>query len=184
MGDFPTTPQLPLTIWTFSRYSLLIGNRGIEAASGALASTAWGTANLGIFVPFELPMAYPVKNLFWMNGGVQSGNIDVGVYNDDLSRVCSTGSVAAGTIAVLQFAAPTADVVLTPGNYYWGVSMSSTTGTIFCQTTGTAAHNREMGLFQMASAGPPLPAAATITAAGQARVPVLGMTYKTGTPTF
>jgi hypothetical protein len=184
MGDYPNTTQLPLTIWTFSRYSLLIGNRGIQGASGALASLAWGTANLGIFVPFELPMAYPVKNLFWQNGGVQSGNIDVGVYSDDLTRICSTGSVACGAITTVQFAPPTADVILTPGNYYWGVSMSSTTGTIYCQTTGNVAHCREMGLFQMAAAGPPLPAAATIAAIGSARVPALGMTYKTGTPTF
>jgi hypothetical protein len=183
MGDFPAGGSLPITVWTFGRYSMLIGNRGMQGASGQLASTAWGTANLGIFVPFELPMAYPVGNLFWMNGGVSSGNIDVGIYTDELTRVCSTGTVAQGTIAVMQFAPPTADVVLTPGNYYIGCALSSTTGTIFCQTTGTAGHGREMGVFQMASAFN-LPVTATITANAQARIPALGFTFKTGTPTF
>lgn len=184
MADYPTAVQPPLTVWTGSRYGIMTNGVSREQGGGALfASTAWGTANLAIFVPIEIPFSYPVKNLFWYNGATVAGNIDCGVYNDDLARVCSCGSVAQAGVTALQFQVPTTEVLLVPGSYYLAVTSSSTTATLHCQTAGTAVTNRELGLFQQLTALP-LPAAATIAAAGQARIPLIGITNKTGTPSF
>lgn len=160
-----------------------LGMRGVVASAGNFVSVAWSTANLAFYAPMQIPFNYPVKNMFWYNGATIAGNVDCGVFTHDLTKICSVGSTAQSGATALQFAAPTSEVILTPGNYYFALVSSSTTATFFTNNLGTATRHRYVGEFQQASALP-LPAAATIAATATARIPLIGITYKTGTPSF
>jgi hypothetical protein len=183
MADYPVAGQLPLTIWTGGRYGIAAGARGTQGTSGGFVSVAWGTASLAFYTPMHIPFSYPVKNLFWYNFATLSGTVDAGVYNDDLTRVCSTGAITQAGATALQFNVPVTEVILQPGNYYFALVSSSATATLASMNSGSATHNRELGCFQQASSSP-LPASAVITATATARIPLIGITYKTGTPTF
>lgn len=178
MADFPAagSRSLPLTVWTGSRFGIGVGARELAGGSTAFASTAWGTANLAILTPIWLPFRYPVRNLFVMNGATLGGNVDVGIYNQDLTLITSSGSVAQAGISAIQAFAK--DLILRPGGYYLGLSSNSTTATYFAAGIGSATRERYMGLLQMGTAFP-LPATFTAAAVAQARVPAVGFTFQT-----
>lgn len=179
--DFPAGAALPLTIWTCdARHGVGAGNRAIAAGSAQLASTAWGTANLAQYVPVVVPYVYPVKSLFWFNFATVAGNVDCGLYTDDLTRIVSSGSVAQAGASGIQ--AVSVDAVLDPDVYYLALVSSSTTATFAASAAATASRLRYMGLLQQATALP-LPATATPAANAQTRVPLIGMS-RVASPTF
>lgn len=179
--DFPNAQGLPITVWTGGPYGVNVGARAIANGSAAFVSTAWATANLAIYVPIFLPFRYPVRNLFCYNFATLGGNVDVRVYNSEYVALTASVATAQAGASGLQFFA--ADVVLAPGQYYLGLSSSSTTATFACAAVGTATRERYMGLTQQATAHP-LPSPATPATVANARIPAIGMTYLTGTPAF
>lgn len=175
MSDFPDQAALPLTVWTGDpRHGLAVGNRAMAAGGAQFVSNAWGTANLAIFTPIFLPYRYPVRNLFVYNFATVAGNVDIGLYTDDLTKIVSSGSVAMAGASTMQFFA--VNVVLDPGCYYIGFTSSSTTATFGAAAIGTATRERYMGLLQQATALP-LPATITPAAVAQARIPQVGFTW-------
>jgi hypothetical protein len=182
VSDFPAQQVLPVTVWTSGRYG--VGGsivREVMAGSAQLTSTAWGTANLAIYSPIWLPFRYPARNFFVYNGATLGGNLDVGIYNQDGTLIWSAGSTAQAGTSALQFFAK--DILLEPGCYFLALSSNSTTATYFCNGSGSATKNRELGVLQQTSAFA-LPATATFAAAAQARIPLIGFTWQSGTPTF
>lgn len=180
MTDFNQPIALPRTIWTGSLDGLGVGTRAPLAGSAQFASVAWGTANLAILVPIFVRFRYPVRNLFVYNFATVAGNVDVGIYTDDLARLFSTGSTAQAGASAMQFFA--ADLILTPGMYYLAMASSSTTATYAAAAVGTATRERYLGLLQQATALP-LPASITPAAVANARIPLIGITPMTS-PNF
>lgn len=88
----------------------------------------------------------------------QSGNLDMGVYDEGLNRLVSTGSIAM-TAAGLQMADVT-DTPIQPGRYYMAISVNNTTARF--RTNGMFSFQlfRVCGGNTQASAFP-LPATAT-----------------------
>src|SRR6202162_5774411 len=83
-----------------------IGTELAALGGAAPVSTAWGTANLSIAVPFIAAKPLDVSRLLVYNGATVSGNIDIGIYSDSTTAgnlIISAGStVQAGVNAIQQ----------------------------------------------------------------------------------
>ena len=107
-----------------------------------------------------------------VNGATASGNLDVGIYTEDGTRLVSIGSTAQSGTTALQFFNIT-DTFLSPGNYYMACAMDGTTGT-------TRRHSPALerciaaGLIKGATSFP-LPATITFATMTAAYIPQIGL---------
>jgi hypothetical protein len=144
--------------------------------SNSFASAAYPTANLAIFVPFTIYNYSVATQLFSYNGATASGNIDMGIYSADGTRLVSKGSTAqAGTSGLQAF--DITDTGLAAGTYFLAVALDNTTGTLFSTTTGLLGFGIMMGLKQTASAFA-LPATVTFATISNDYVPYIGLTTR------
>lgn len=180
-ADFPSTPNrlfAPIIIATFSLCSVGGHNPGGVAAAGfsSVASAAYPTANKAIYVPFRLSAPIVAVKLFSHNGATVSGNIDVGIYDEQGTRLVSSGSIAqAGTSVLQEF--DIADTSLSPGLFYLAVALDNTTATLF-RSTPSAIFLRCNGVAEQTSAFA-LPATATFAAMSSAYLPFVGLSART-----
>lgn len=138
----------------------------------APASAAWPAANDAIFVPFLITQPILVKRLFVMNGNTATGNIDMGVYTDDGSRIVSSGSLLQSGTNVPQYFNVT-DFVLTPGNYYFAEAMSNVTGTSG-RINISVSRSRTFGILK-ATGSFALPPTVTFTTVTSGLIPMVGI---------
>lgn len=176
MGDWSQQNQdfNRITVWTGSPESC-----GAELATYATtpASAAWPAANTAIFVPFTVYQPLIAVKMFCLNGGTASGNIDIGIYDDQQNRLVSMGSTAqAGTSTIQSF--DIADTTLLPGAYYMAMNESGTTGTNISWAL-SALVGGSMGLLQQAVGAIALPATAAFATLANAYVPNIGFTART-----
>ena len=136
-------------------------------------SSVWPTADLAIFVPVVLEGPTVIAQLYCVNGTVVAGNVDVGIYSVDGTRLASAGSTAqAGTSASQRF--NITDIRLDAGLYYMALALSdAATATINGMTLASAELGRVVGFAQMATAFP-LPAVATFASYTKLVVPTFG----------
>ena len=149
-----------------------------------LASAAWITTNLALYLPFIVRHQLTVKQFRLLNGATVSGNVDLGIYSSTIegipsARQVSTGSTAqAGTngIQSVNIAATS----LSPGLYYMAVALDNLTGTVASFVVDDSANHSNFdrintvdGVFQEASAFP-LPSTATpILVTGGRKAPLM-----------
>lgn len=158
----------PLFLGTWSRYGPLVD---IAHAGGpSLSSSGWAT-NYITYQPIVIPWPYPVKRFFIYNGTAANGNVDMGLYSRDGSKVVSTGSFAQAGTSALQYA--NASYLIPPGSYYLALGLSASSATAFMAfiTNG----NRQMGIQEQAGTFP-LPNVMTPAAVSTIVFPVFGMT--------
>lgn len=176
MTNYPDQKYVPdglITVSTIGQHS--IGS--ITLRGGIItAGTAWPSNNLGIFIPFRIANPFRFSNIGIVISSA-SGNLDLGVYNSDGTKIISTGSTAVGanvnTIAVSATTLP-------PGLYYMAASFSTTACTVMSYVfTSTAKVGiiRALGVSQMASALA-LPATATFAANTGTIIPIMGLTNR------
>jgi hypothetical protein len=145
---------------------------------------AWPTANVVIYVPFWVPDAITIYKMF-LGIGTGAGNVDVGIYADDGTRLVSAGTTAAvGSTATLIF--NITDTNLARGRYYLAaVADTVTTLTIF-GSQPNAVIAQALGLLQQASVTLPLSTGAspaTFAKYTQAYVPnIMAQGYRTFGP--
>lgn len=168
-----STMKAPNVITPASLFSI-----GVDMAAHALAapaSTTFPTANAAIYIPFWLPEARTVTQVFWHNGATSNGQVDVGIYDNDGTRKVSAGSTTQTPINVIQSVDVT-DTALAAGRYYLAVAMDDATGTLFCWTS-TVQLSKSFGLaWQLAAF--PLPATATFSTITQTQLPLVGLTTR------
>lgn len=145
--------------------------------NGSVSSAgAWPTANKAIYVPFVVHQPFTVVKAF-VEIGTASGNIDVGVYDDQKNLIVSDGGHAqAGANAIQSF--DLTDTTLNPGVYYMAVAANNTTGTIFRFSFTNNLWAGAAGVLTQTSAYP-LPSTANWAAAADAYVPFLALTSRT-----
>lgn len=150
----------------------LLGNT--DGLNNPLASTAWPAANRALYIPFRISQPIQMINGFVLNGGTASGNLDIGVYSGDGTKLCSTGSTAQAGTTTIQTIAFTTSPVIGPGLFFMALSCSATTLTFLACTTA-AVVLRELGMFQQATAFA-LPATFTLASLASAYLPSMGVT--------
>lgn len=173
MADWSQVQEYnPVVLSTISRGAL-----GDEIAAGGLgpASAAWPAANRAIAIPFVVYTPLIVVKMLIVNGSVASGNLDLGIYDDQQHLLVAKGSTAqAGTSAVQ--ALDIADTTLQPGRYYMACAMDGTTGTVMSMANAIPLC-RAFGVLSQSTAFPL--ADATWVAAQDAYIPYIGITTRT-----
>lgn len=151
------------------------------AAGKAIAATQTNpAANEAQYYPFVVTQTATFRRGFWHNSTAPTnyGNACVGIYDEAGGRLATTGAVAAGTASVLQQAAFTADVTLTPGIYYMAISFSASGINSVFGTSGTVIA-RIAGLYRQAVGSHPLPATATYATWTSQVTPLFGIATTT-----
>ena len=169
MADFPgvvdRTPNLALS--SLSEASPL---SDVCVGTGATASAAiWPTANTAIYMPVILQVPATVFRMaFYV--AVQSGNIDVGIYDELGNRLVSSGSTVVD-VAGIQIVDIT-DTPLTPGVYYLAMCCDNITASFHRVSPGTN-FLRMAGMVSQAVGAVTLPNPATFAAGVTGYAPVL-----------
>lgn len=145
----------------------------IPNISIALASAAWPTTNKILYCPIRVPSPLTVLQMYTNNGTTVSGNVDVGIYTLDGTRLMNSGSVAqSGTSAIQTI--NTTDVTIGPGVFYLALQVSNTTAT-FVRGAPLVAQMSAYGVLMEAAGGFGLPALATFATAVDAYFPPFGL---------
>jgi hypothetical protein len=173
---WPTLGAGAVTIHPWSVYSVGIDLAAVSQTLRVGASAVYPTANLAIYVPFSLGVPITAVQMFIYNGATVSGNVDVGLYAADGTRLVSMGSTAQAGTSVLQ-AFDITDTPLGPGNYYLACAVDNTTATLF-RLAPTARQIAGLGCFTQVTAFP-LPAVATFATYASAYLPVFGLSTRT-----
>jgi len=172
MGDFPTYGG------DLGFASVAQTLRGLSRKN--VASTAWASANLALFVPVKIPSPVTICKLVVVYAS-GAGNIDVGVYNRDGVRLVSSGATAKSGTASEEHVVDVTDTFVSAGLYYLALASDGTSNFIGVPPTGTAPvpaqKVRLYGLMEMASAYP-LPASATYAASTGVFVPMVQALFR------
>lgn len=171
MAEFPRQYVFPDPLVHISSTSI---NSVMCYVNSSPGSAVFPTANLAIFVPFRIGRPMTISSLFALNGAAVSGNIDLGIYSADGTKIISTGSTAQAGTSVMQAISVTSTQI-GAGLFYLAVAMDNTTGTLIRWAPGAAPISKMIGLAQMATAFP-LPATATLATVANAYVPDIGCT--------
>jgi len=96
----------------------------------AVTAVGPATASKALFYGFTVPSAVTVGHASVMVA-TQSGNVDIGIYDNTGKRLASTGSTACGGAGAVQTIALTAPCTLMPGQVYWAAFCPDTTASSF-----------------------------------------------------
>ena len=116
-----------------------------------MGSAIWPTTNRAIFAPFTVLTSVTVTGVR-INVAVQSGNLDVGIYNESRSRLVSSGSVAVGATGGQLI--DIADTALAAGRYYFAMAVNNVTASF----TRDVSMSSVLGRWQYEDSAFPLPA--------------------------
>jgi hypothetical protein len=137
-------------------------------SSVAMASAAWPSANLAIYVPVRVYRTCTVYKMATGCGATAGGNFDLGIFTWSGVKLVSTGSTARS--ASSEVIVDVTDTQLHPGRYWLGMSAN---GTDNYMTTGAALNAgfaKQAGMRQQATAFA-LPSTATFATVAQSLVP-------------
>lgn len=130
-----------------------IWNMG-QVTSSTPSAAAWPAANLVIYTPFWVPEAVTITKLLWVNGAV-AGNVDVGVYAEDGTRLVSIGSTAVSGANAIQVADVT-DTAIARGRYYTAMVADTITTLTIGSYVPAAGICQAIGLLEQAGVTLPL----------------------------
>jgi hypothetical protein len=116
-------------------------------------------ANNAFYIPILIPWPYPMKRIWIYNGTAISGNVDLGLYSRQGSKVVSTGSFAHAGASAMQYRS--LSYLISPGSYFLAFSCDNGTSNFqrFSLSSGGISA-REIGMLTQTSAFP-LPAVMT-----------------------
>ena len=138
-------------------------NNPSDLVSDAGAISIITPINAAIFMPVYISGNVTLTRAQWYNMVTVNGNMDVGLYTLDGTRLASTGAVAQSGADASQTAALTAPIHVRRGVYYMAYSSSSGTSTLngVSYVGAVADMLALLGCARMAAAHP-LPATATL----------------------
>ena len=168
-----------LTLWSPESIGNPVRGAGREAL-GSIASIAWTANNLAYYYPFRLTTHETAYQLLFWVGATSSGNIDVGIYDDQYKRIVSAGTTAmSATVNTVQ-ELNIADTALKPGNYFLGASCSTTAGTTFGVIMNDEWAMSALQIYEQATALPlPDPAVPVLTTQGSCLLVAIGIQFHT-----
>jgi hypothetical protein len=143
---------------------------------GIPASQTVPAANRAIIYPFRLTAPILVQQLWCFNGAVVAGNIDIGIYSEDMTRLVSTGAIAQAGINQAQVF-NIADILIGPGIFFLAFSCSDAAARLFRGFTDGTAITRLFGVYIM-NAAHPLPATFVPAINNNSNVYLFGITAR------
>lgn len=138
-------------------------------------AAVWPAANRAIYLPVVVQRVCTAYQ-FLLNVSVQSGNLDVGIYDEWGNRQVSAGSTAVAAAGV-QLVNIT-DTVLTPGVYFLAMNCDNTTASFTRGSIATALQLQSYGVQQQAVGAVALPDPATFADPASAYFPMLAVATK------
>lgn len=135
MADVPV-PRWPNlnVISTFHPESMGQILRAPSTGNGGMFASASGTAlaaNQIYYHPFVVYETAVAVKMSFIVGATSSGNIDVGIYDNQKNRLVSSGTTAMSASTNTLQEVDITDTTLTPGTYFMAITLSSGTGTFF-----------------------------------------------------
>lgn len=164
----------------FLGHSGVISTAGLESQYGQAlrmssgtfnAAGTWPAANRALYFPVVVQQTVTVYQMSFIVG-VQSGNYDIGIYDEARARLVSVGSTA---VPAAGFApVDITNTTLTPGVYYLAM-VCSTASTLTIQRNASliAEVYRTSGVAQENLGATTLPATATFATYAQAYAPLV-----------
>lgn len=147
---------------------------GAWSPSLSNVAAAWPSADQALYTPILVLSRCIVKALWFKNGNTSAGNYDIGLYDWAGVKLVSSGSTAGTNSDATEIVWDCADTLIQPGQYYIGLSMSSTSMTMYRQTP-SAPLATARGMLTEASALP-LPSDATFAITQTLTyIPMVGM---------
>lgn len=102
----------------------------VRAQNGnVFGSTGWPAVNRAFYVPLHIQQRFTVARFMIANGTAVAGNFDLGLYDNNGTRLVSIGSTLQVGISTTQYVGIT-DQSFGPGHYYIGIVLSSTGGEV------------------------------------------------------
>jgi hypothetical protein len=178
MSDFPKPGLYPFPVGLLSPScdSCPCGDATVGTSQAWNGGAVWPVANTAIFVPVLVPFRARIFQLGIYNGAAVSGNVDVGLYDEQGKRLISSGSqVQAGVSALQMF--DVADTDVGPGLIYIASVLSNIVGAVF-RSAPPAQLLRALGVRQQTLGALPLPANATFETLTQQFVPYAFAVYQ------
>jgi hypothetical protein len=169
VSDFPGILNNPsrMTLSTFGG-NCAVGEFGL--LTGLTSGNAvWPAASRALYIPVQVESTVTAYQM-GVIVAVSSGNVDVGIYDQQFARLTSMGSTAVAAAGFQAF--NIADVVLTPGIYYLAMCVDNTTAS-FLRLAPAAELQRTCGVQQQAVGAVTLPNPATPANPASAYVPAL-----------
>lgn len=155
MSDWPQLQTSPTgIISTYSRFSLFAQ---MSSAQTLTTGAVWPAANRALYIGF-LVEATVVATKMAFNVTVQSGNCDVGIYDEPGNRKVSKGSTAVGAAGIQVI--DITDTTLTPGQYWMALCVDNTTAAV-ARTTGADTQTERLCMREQAVGAVTLPDPAT-----------------------
>jgi hypothetical protein len=140
----------------------------------ATPSSGTGTvADLAIYVPFEIATSFVIKELWWINGTVVAGNVDVGVVNEAGTLLVHSGATAASGTSAAQVVDVTDTTLAAPNRYYLAIHATSASQR-FLRIVPAAVLLEGLGIMQE-SVATDIPDTATFAAMTNAILPFFGI---------
>jgi hypothetical protein len=166
MADFPFSCVNAPNIAIFSHGS----NAQLGLQAGAGGAAVWPAANRAIFmaVSIEIPV---LAQQMACEVTTQSGNIDVGIYDEKGNKIVTKGTTAVAAAGLQAF--DIADTVLNPGVYFLAMAVDNGTAA-FQRTANAIPVVTACGVLEMATAFV-LPATATMVVQTTAYQPYLSL---------
>lgn len=100
----------------------------VTPSVATVGQVAYPAVNLAIYIPIAISRPAVVLKLWVVEGGIGTGNFDLGLYNSAGTRLVSTGATAKAAIVSLHTVDVT-DTTVGPGIYYIAMVADSATDT-------------------------------------------------------
>lgn len=175
MADFPTQLLHLPTVGSVGSTSIaaIVGDH-VHLLAAAGAGAVWPSANRAIYVPIIIE-SYVTAFQMAFEVTTQSGNYDIGIYDELGTRLVNGGSTAVPGAGIAT--KDIADTALTPGTYWLALAIDNGTAAVQRHSMGTVASITAAGVQDQDTAFT-LPATATFSAPGAVYVPVMVLATK------
>jgi hypothetical protein len=156
----------------------------VKALISATSGAAWPSANVGIFVPFTTPEPVTINKLWLGIATFAACNLDIGVFQEDGTRLVSMGTTALVNNSFNSF--DITDTTLPRGRFYIGLTVDTVTAANFRNNNPAVGICQALGVIRDTSCAPPMSTnanPATFVATTHAYIPLMGLQgYRTVGP--
>lgn len=138
---------VPLHVCAMGRFNSLPTIATFIGAPGIASAVNWTAANRAHYTPLSIPERFTISRFFALNGNVNSGNINMGLYTAAGTLLVSTGSTLQSGVIAIQFI-DIANVSFPPGDYYLALLASNTAAQFHATAVNNQYELRMMGMLQ------------------------------------